>query len=544
MRHPRAALNKALSYVGKAASYVYRKSGLKTVVDATVNAVRWVGQKTGVTQWAREKARQAARAAYQAKVYITKKAKAAVAYAAKHNPIPQMIAAAKPLIAVGKAIVTGDPNLPALVVGLAVQVVADVAKTVDAIRDEVVKQAGSVVETVSEAVDWGAVWDGVKTVGNVVGEVTGFNDIKNCVTKGDMEACAWAAATVGGVLLGGAGAAAVRAAKAGRMAAKAAKYADDIGKAAEKAEDVADKIETAVECTSTAMDVASMASANSFVPGTEVVMADGSRKPIEQVEEGDEVLATDPTTGKTSKQKVTDTIEGKGKKKLVKLTVDTDGDKGEATDTITATTGHPFWVPDLKKWLKAGELKPGQWLQTGSGTWVQVDAVSAWTQQAAVYNLTVDTAHTYYVMAGSAPILVHNCGLNTDGYLYRGLAKGHHSYNAAVEGRAVPLGTRTNIDDHVGSDYTDTVFTSWTDSPEVAVDFAENLGKKWVGEGVILRIRVADIDPAIGPSRNIQIHDSPWDRSYFEDEHLIVGEIQAHEISFDLGETWQRVKRR
>jgi hypothetical protein len=106
-----------------------------------------------------------------------------------------------------------------------------------------------------------------------------------------MEACAWAAATVGGVLLGGAGAAAVRAAKAGRMASKAAKYADDIAKAA-------DKIETAVECTSTAMD---LASANSFVPGTEVVMADGTRKPIEQVEEGDEVLATDPTTGKTSK---------------------------------------------------------------------------------------------------------------------------------------------------------------------------------------------------------------------------------------------------
>jgi hypothetical protein len=93
------------------------------------------------------------------------------------------------------------------------------------------------------------------------------------------------------------------------------------------------------------MDLASMASANSFVPGTEVVMADGSRKPIEQVEVGDEVLATDPTTGKTSKQKVTDTIEGKGEKKLVKLTVDTDGDKGEATDTITATAGHPFWVP-------------------------------------------------------------------------------------------------------------------------------------------------------------------------------------------------------
>ncbi|MGW0993220.1 polymorphic toxin-type HINT domain-containing protein [Streptomyces sp. NPDC002523] len=408
--HPMAAFKKALSYAGKAASWIYRKSGLKTVVDATVSAVKWVGQKTGITQWAREKARQAAAAAYQAKVYITKKARQAASFAAQHNPIPAIVAAAKPLIAVAKAIVTADPNLPAILVGAAVQVVSDVAKTVDTLREEVVKQVGSVVETVKDSVDWGEVWDGVKTVGNIVGDVTGFNDIKACVTTGDMESCAWAAATVAGIVLGGAGAAAVRAAKAGRMAAKAAKYADEIAKAAEKGKKVLDEVESVAECVSTARDVASLASGNSFVPGTEVVMADGTRKPIEKVEEGDEVLATDPTTGRTTKQKVTDTIKGTGEKHLVKLTLDTDGPKGHATDTITATEGHPFWVQDLKKWLKAGDLKPGEWLRTGSGTRVQIEAVSAWTQQAAVYNLTVDTAHTYYVVAGATQVLVHNCG--------------------------------------------------------------------------------------------------------------------------------------
>ncbi|MFE1925258.1 polymorphic toxin-type HINT domain-containing protein [Streptomyces asoensis] len=406
--NPGAAFRLALSYVGKAADWVYRKSGLKTVVDATVDAVKWVGQKTGVTEWAREKARQAARAAYQAKVYITKKARQAASFAARHNPIPAVLAATKPLIAIGKAIVTADPNLPAIVVGAAVQVVADAARAADAIRDEVVKQVGSVVETVSDAVDWGEVWDDVKAVGNIVGDVTGFNDIKNCVTTGDMESCAWAAATVGGIVLGGAGAAAVRAAKAGRMAAKAAKYADEIAKAAEKGKKVLEEAESVADCVSTARDVASLATGNSFVPGTEVVMADGSRKPIEKVEEGDEVLATDPTTGETSKQKVTGTIEGKGEKHLVRLTIDTDGDAGHATGTITATEGHPFWVPDLRKWLKAGELKPGQWLRTGSGSWVRVEAVTAWTQQAAVHNLTVDTAHTYFVRAGAATVLVHN----------------------------------------------------------------------------------------------------------------------------------------
>ncbi|MGW1606209.1 polymorphic toxin-type HINT domain-containing protein, partial [Streptomyces eurythermus] len=439
--NPGAAFKLALNYVGKAAGWVYRKSGLKTVVDATVDAVKWVGQKTGVTQWAREKARQAIRAAYQAKVYLTKKARQAASFAARHNPIPAIVAATKPLIAVGKAIVTADPNLPAIIVGAAVQVVADAAKAADAIRDEVVKQVGSVVETVSDAVDWGEVWDDVKTVGNFVGDVTGFNDIKDCVTTGDMESCAWAAATVGGIVLGGAGAAAVRAAKAGRMTAKAAKYADQIAKAAEKGKKALDEAESIGECVSTVRDVASLASGNSFVPGTEVVMADGSRKPIEEVEEGDEVLATDPTTGRTSKEKVTGTIEGRGAKNLVSVTIDTDGDRGRATDTLTATEGHPFWVPDLKKWLKAEELRPGQWLRTGSGTRVEIEAVTAWTQQAAVYNLTVDRAHTYYVLAGATPVLVHNCG-----DVFRSDTR---DPSVIFDGGFAPKGDNMNLEEHV-----------------------------------------------------------------------------------------------
>ncbi|MGW0556181.1 polymorphic toxin-type HINT domain-containing protein [Streptomyces sp. NPDC002926] len=412
VRHPLSALRIAARYVGAAARYVYEKSGLKRVVDAGIRVAKDIGRRTGLTEWAKEKAAQARQAYHEARAAITRKAKEAVAYAAKHNPIPEIIAAAKPLMAVAKAIVTADPNLPAILVGAARDVIADVAKAADSIRDAVVAQVGAVVEDVRDAVDWGAVWDGVKTVGNVIGEVTGFNDIKNCVTKGDMEACAWAVATVAGMALGGAGAGLVRAAKAGRMGMKAAKYADDIvkaanklDKAAEKAEDVADRVESAVECVQLASDLVG----NSFVPGTEVVMADGTRKPIEQVQVGDQVMATDPTTGKTSHREVTDTIEGKGLKRLVRLTVDTDGDKGGATDKITATEGHPFWVPSLGKWLKAGELRPGQWLQTGSGTRVQVESVQAWTQQATVYNLSVDTAHTYFVAAGAATALVHNC---------------------------------------------------------------------------------------------------------------------------------------
>ncbi|GGL74840.1 hypothetical protein GCM10010129_18270 [Streptomyces fumigatiscleroticus] len=152
---------------------------------------------------------------------------------------------------------------------------------------------------------------------------------------------------------------------------------------------------------------------NSFVPGTLVLMADGTAKPIEDVKNGDKVVATDPETGETSTETVTAEIKGEGVKHLVKITIDTDGDKGDATASVTATDGHPVWVPALDKWVKATDLTSGEWLRTSAGTYVQITAIERWTaQRAAVHNLTVGDLHTYYVLAGTAPVLVHNCNEN------------------------------------------------------------------------------------------------------------------------------------
>jgi RHS repeat-associated protein len=152
-------------------------------------------------------------------------------------------------------------------------------------------------------------------------------------------------------------------------------------------------------------DAPSGCSLNSFTPGTGVLMADGSTKPIEDIQIGDEVLATDPETGRTEPKAVTRLITGEGEKDLVKITVGIDGKK---TDAITATDGHPFWVENLDRWLDAEDLKPGMWLRTSAGTLVQVKAVKQWTAQQRVHNLTVDDIHTYYVLAGQTPVLVHN----------------------------------------------------------------------------------------------------------------------------------------
>ncbi|MEU3603562.1 polymorphic toxin-type HINT domain-containing protein [Streptomyces sp. NPDC006798] len=149
---------------------------------------------------------------------------------------------------------------------------------------------------------------------------------------------------------------------------------------------------------------------NSFVPGTLVLMADGSTKPIEEVRNGDKVVATDPETGETAIETVTAEIKGEGEKKLVQVTIDTDGAEGSATAVVTATDGHPFWVPELREWIDATDLAAGDWLRTGAGTLVQITAVERRTAQATVHNLTVSDLHTYYVLAEATPVLVHNCG--------------------------------------------------------------------------------------------------------------------------------------
>jgi hypothetical protein len=142
-----------------------------------------------------------------------------------------------------------------------------------------------------------------------------------------------------------------------------------------------------------------------------VLLADGSSKPIEKMKLGDLVVATDPETGKTAAKAVTRLIAGAGDKNLVQVTIDTDGPHGHRTGTVVATDHHPFWLPQLHRWVDATDLQAGQWLQTSAGTWVQITAVTRWTEHARVHNLTIDDLHTYYVLAGDTPVLVHNCDL-------------------------------------------------------------------------------------------------------------------------------------
>ncbi|WP_405795683.1 polymorphic toxin-type HINT domain-containing protein [Streptomyces sp. NBC_01506] len=242
---------------------------------------------------------------------------------------------------------------------------------------------------------------------------------------------------------------------------------------------------------------------NSFIPETQVLLADGTTKSIEDVRVGDKVLATDPKTGKTSARTVTAEIKGKGAKDLVRVTIDTDGKKGTKTASVTATDGHPFWVPELNEWITATALEPGQWLRTSAGTHVQITAVARWTQQATVYNLTVADVHTYYVLAGATPVLVHNSNctnwaansVKTWGHTFKTHGAGAKNTKALTD-RARSTGNQQGqwLDNDGAADFLKGLHVEGAGPRSVRIP--DGLGQVIMPDGSIVQARAATIVPS------------------------------------------------
>ncbi|MEU1407035.1 RHS repeat-associated core domain-containing protein [Streptomyces sp. NPDC005728] len=145
----------------------------------------------------------------------------------------------------------------------------------------------------------------------------------------------------------------------------------------------------------------------SFTPSTPVLMAHGKTKPIGKLKTGDKVEAADPADGKH-----------KGLRKVTATHINHDYDLVDlrikrpdgGVTTLHTTAKHPFWDDTLHAWVPAGELRTGHNLNTASDHHVRVAAVIARSGDRDMYNLTVDDLHTYYVLAGETPVLVHNSG--------------------------------------------------------------------------------------------------------------------------------------
>jgi RHS repeat-associated protein len=151
---------------------------------------------------------------------------------------------------------------------------------------------------------------------------------------------------------------------------------------------------------------ANFCSGNSFSPQTLVLMADGSTKPIADIKTGDEVLATDPESDRTEGREVLATLVNDDTHFTDLLVQAADGGRA----TVETTQEHPFWDESQKLWRNAGDLGDEARLLSLDGETVSVVETRSHQGRRFMYNLTVADIHTFYVLAGTTPVLVHNCG--------------------------------------------------------------------------------------------------------------------------------------
>jgi len=214
---------------------------------------------------------------------------------------------------------------------------------------------------------------------------------------------------------------------------------------------------------------------NSFPGGTEVVLADGSRKPIRDVRQGDLLLATDPDAGTTRGEPVTRTFSHPSTD-LLDVTL-ADGGR------LTSTPGHRFFVAD-RGWTLASDLGSGDLLRTPEGALRTVTAVRDRNESRArtVYDLTVSGLHTFYAVAGSTPVLVHNCNdLIVDDKKFSGLAHTLDEHVDPTKAEAIALAEAKTL--KTGKDTPNSVFVDRQTAQQV-VDYAiannANAIAKWL----------------------------------------------------------------
>ncbi|MGL5861638.1 MAG: polymorphic toxin-type HINT domain-containing protein, partial [Phycicoccus sp.] len=216
------------------------------------------------------------------------------------------------------------------------------------------------------------------------------------------------------------------------------------------------------------------AKACSFAGATVVLMADGSKKSIDQVKVGDKVLATDPETGEQAAK----TVEH------VFVHGDTVTDLAIDGQVISTTDDHPFWSVTDQRFERADELAPGEKVLVAYGRAVTVSGLRLGTDRSALaYNLSVEDIHTYHV--GAHAILVHNeCSI-----LGRRIAQ--HSLD---EGHKIPgLDTPESLGQYV-DDITSIPGTTATRGRTVW----------WDGDRGLITIRQGDAGTVFKPDRGYQ----------------------------------------
>jgi hypothetical protein len=139
-----------------------------------------------------------------------------------------------------------------------------------------------------------------------------------------------------------------------------------------------------------------------FAEGTQVLMADGSTKMIEEVQQGDLVLAHDPGEPPGAEPRRVTQVHRTATYRLFHVWIEEDGEGGE----IVATGSHPFWTQ--RGWVAAEELTQADTLTRDDGQAVPIRTIAVESRDARTFNLSVEGSHSFFVVAAKTAVLVHN----------------------------------------------------------------------------------------------------------------------------------------
>ncbi|WEV32778.1 polymorphic toxin-type HINT domain-containing protein [Mycolicibacterium fortuitum] len=162
----------------------------------------------------------------------------------------------------------------------------------------------------------------------------------------------------------------------------------------------------------------------SFTPDTLVLLADGTNRPISQLRVGDQVWSANPASGQSGPQTVQAVLVNHDAD-LLDLTIT---NAAGVSSVINTTSGHPFYSPVRADsttialaasttptqdygpgWTEAKDLRSGDALYTPNGVAAQVKSTTPVPGDADMWDLTIETTHTFYITTPTASVLVHNC---------------------------------------------------------------------------------------------------------------------------------------
>jgi hypothetical protein len=131
---------------------------------------------------------------------------------------------------------------------------------------------------------------------------------------------------------------------------------------------------------------------------------------IEELAEGDTVLAQDPRTGEVQQKRVVRVYRRLSDHLRVLNIRGRDGTSRE----LKTTDDHPFWVVQDNDFKPAAELRPGDDFIGPDGEMQTLASTCRedYSDGVAVYNVETEDYHTYFVAAHGTrapPSLVHNC---------------------------------------------------------------------------------------------------------------------------------------